>query len=318
MSIDSFFPKIVGCFVLDYFCRISYNYAMKYQTENQKIIVFDKNEFNPKHILECGQIFRYKNIKNNDYVVYSLDKKAEIFERPDCYEIITNDVSYFENFFDLKNDYSVIKSKLKSNPTLKDAVEFGYGIRILNQSPIETIFSFIISANNNIKRIQTLVEKLSQKCGTDMGDFYAFPTLEQIQSQSIQDLRDLGMGFRAKYIFETAKKLDGFDLESLRNFDTQKQLDFLTSLSGVGPKVADCIALFAYHNMYCFPVDTWVQKIYNEYFNNTQIQGQKQAETNRVKIRKNLVAMFDLLSGYAQQYLFYYKRELDTKQSFKS
>ncbi len=280
---------------------------MNYQLSKDKIYVFDKSEFNPKHILECGQIFRYKNIKNNDYVVLSDDKKAEIFETENGYEIITKDVTYFENFFDLKTDYTKIKNQLSyQNTTMKEATKFGYGIRILNQEPFEMIISFIISANNNIKRIQSLVEKLSKKCGKNMGEYFAFPTLNELKTLSLQDLRDMGMGFRAKYIFETAKKLDGVDLDSYRILSTEKQLEFLMSLSGVGPKVADCIALFAYHNMNCFPVDTWVEKIYNDYF-------ATQKETNRLKIRKNLVSQFGELSGYAQQYLFYFKRELEKR-----
>ncbi len=281
---------------------------MKYTIEKDKIIILDKTEFNPKHILECGQIFRYKKLNNNDYVVVSGKEKAEIFETENGYEIITKNIPYFANFFDLSNDYNQIKNKLSTqNETLKKAIEFGYGIRILNQEPIEMIFSFIISANNNIKRIQTLVEKLAEKCGTNMGDYFAFPTLKQMQTLSLDDLKNMGMGFRAKYIFETAKKLEGIDLKKLSEFDTEKQLEFLCSLSGVGPKVADCIALFAYHNMNCFPVDTWVEKIYNQYFAIQQIK-------NRNLIRKNLVAQFGNLSGYAQQYLFFYKRELDKNQ----
>lgn len=278
---------------------------MKYKLENDKILISEKNDFNATHILECGQIFRYKKLDDISYLIFSGDKTAKIVETQNGYDIITKDVQYFENFFDLKNDYSIIKNTLcNQNETLKKATSFGNGIRILNQPPFEMIISFIISANNNIKRIQGLVEKLSVKCGKKMGDFYAFPTIEELSTLSIDDLKNMGMGFRAKYIFETTKKLQGFNLENLRNYETEKLLEFLSTLSGVGPKVADCIALFAYHKMDCFPVDTWVEKIYNSYFS-------KEKETNRVKIRKNLVNNFGNLSGYAQQYLFYYKRELD-------
>ena len=278
---------------------------MEYKILSDRISVLGKDDFHPKHILECGQIFRYKNIKENDYIVFSGNKKAEVKETEIGYDIITNDLPYFENFFDLKTDYSSIKKTLSSqNSTLALASNFGYGIRILNQAPFEMIISFIISANNNIKRIQSLVEKLSQKCGTHMDEYYAFPTCEQIASLSIDDLKQLGMGFRAKYIYATCKKLKDTNLEELRALDTPNLLEFLLTLSGVGPKVADCIALFGYHKMDCFPVDTWVEKIYNCYFSDQKI-------SNRTLIRKNLVEQFSNLSGYAQQYLFYYKRELD-------
>lgn len=278
---------------------------MKYEILADRISILDKDDFNSKHILECGQIFRYRNIGENNYILFSGDKKAEIIETQNGYDIFSNDLLYFENFFDLKTDYSNIKQTLScQNSTLALATKFGCGIRILNQAPFEMIISFIISANNNIKRIQSLVEKLSQKCGTDMGDFFAFPTEEQLLTLTIDDLKVMGMGFRAKYIFNTVKKLQGKNLQELSSLKTNELLAYLSTLDGVGPKVADCIALFAYHKMDCFPVDTWVEKIYNSYFA-TEIL------TNRTQIRKNLVGQFSNLSGYAQQYLFYYKRELD-------
>lgn len=279
---------------------------MKYQIAKDKISIFDKDDFDPIHILECGQIFRYKK-SGNGFVVYSQNKLATIKTFDDHFEILTTDTAYFENFFDLKNDYSALKTRLsKQSETLKLATEFGSGIRILNQNPVEMIFSFIISSNNNIKRIQSLVEKLCQKCGTNMNGFYAFPTIDQIATLSVDDLKQMGMGFRAKYIFETAQALKKTDMSNWQNLNTQELLLELEKLSGVGPKVADCIALFGYHKTDSFPVDTWVEKIYNNYFATTK-------ETNRDKIHKKLLDMFGADSGYAQQYLFYYIREHDKK-----
>ena len=278
---------------------------MEYKKTKDKIEVFGKDEFNSKHILECGQIFRYRLQSDGSYVVLSGDKKAQVFEIENGYQILSKDVDYFENFFDLKADYGKIKNQLLPfGDALKNATQYGYGIRILNQQPFEVIIGFIISANNNIKRIQSLVEKLSQKCGKNMGDYYAFPTPSELSTLSVEDLKALGMGFRAKYIFSTTQKLKDVNLDSLRNLSAEDLIEYLQKLDGVGPKVADCIALFAFHNMGCFPVDTWVEKIYNSFFAETP-------EKNRVKIHQNLIEKFGNLSGYAQQYLFYYKRELD-------
>ena len=200
---------------------------MKYKLENNKISILDKSDFNATHILECGQIFRYKKLEYGSYIVFSGNKCAIIKETATSYEIITKDVAYYENFFDLKNDYSKIKSTLQNqSDTMKLATNFGYGIRILNQPVFEMIISFIISANNNIKRIQNLVEKLSAKCGTNMGDFYAFPKPEQLATLSVDDLKQMGMGFRAKYIFETTKKLQNINLEDYRNKSTKELLEY--------------------------------------------------------------------------------------------
>ena len=283
-----------------------YNINMEYKVDNNIITIIDASQFNPQHILECGQIFRYQKLNANDYVVFSKDKKAVIQKTKTGYQIISNYPDYFVNFFDLDADYNTIKQQLNSMANIMpQATNYGYGIRILNQQPLETIISFIISANNNIKRIKLIIERLCKFCGTNMGNFYAFPTLQQLQKLTQQDFANLGAGFRAKYLFNTIKMLCAVDLQKLRFEPLDYLLNFLQSLSGVGPKVAECIALFAYHNMYCFPVDTWVQKVYNQYFSNSQL-------TNRAQIRKNLVDRFKNLSGYAQQYLFYYKREMDT------
>lgn len=280
---------------------------MFYKRESNKITILDNAQFVPQHILECGQIFRYKKQDDGSYVVCSADKRATITQNGAEYIISSKDIEYFENFFDLKTDYAKIKSVLSAkSDILRQATQFGSGIRILRQPPLEMIVSFIISANNNIARIQSLVEKLCQKCGTNMGDFFAFPTLDQLLTLSVDDLRRMGMGFRAKYIHSTVRALQQKNLDGLRDMQTDERLQYLQTLSGIGPKVADCIALFAYHDMNCFPVDVWVEKVYNSYF-------AKEAQKNRAKIRKELTSTFGELSGYAQQYLFYFKRELDKR-----
>lgn len=278
---------------------------MKYEVQKNKIIINDTTEFNPTHILECGQIFRYKKLNETDYIMFSGDKFAVIAKQNNCYEISTKNVSYFEHFFDLKTDYDKIKSQLAFSNIMQNAINFGYGIRILNQQPLEMIISFIISANNNIKRIQSLVEKLCAKCGTNMGEYFAFPTLNQLKTLTEQDLRQMGLGFRAKYIYNTVRAIEKVDLQNLALLSTPQLLEFLISLSGIGPKVADCIALFGYHKMDCFPVDTWIEKVYKTFF------GGDAEKISRKQIRQKLTHIFGNQSGYAQQYLFYYKREMD-------
>ena len=133
---------------------------MIYEIKNNIIYVTDKSQFNPKHILECGQVFRYGKNNDNNYFVISKDLKATIFEHKNFYEIISNDANYFVNYFDLNTDYNIIKNKLKQDKVLSPMIDFGYGIRILNANPLEMIFSFTISQNNNISRIQKIIEKL--------------------------------------------------------------------------------------------------------------------------------------------------------------
>lgn len=286
---------------------------MIYTRKEDRIIINGGEDFSPTHILECGQVFRFKRTENG-YIVYSLDKCAEIFFNEKAensrIEIVTKDVDYFINYFDLNRDYSQIKSHLKQikfderdSSFLSNAVEYGHGIRILCQDPFESTISFIISANNNIKRIQGIIERISAKCGTNMGNYYAFPTAEQLSTLTEEDFTALGAGYRAKYLVKAVEMLKEFDYQSFKTLPTDEAVSGLLKIMGVGPKVADCILLFGYNRMDVFPVDTWIEKVYNNYFTATPLKSRKE-------IRKNLVEIFKNYSGYAQQYLFYYQREL--------
>ncbi|MBQ7884938.1 MAG: DNA-3-methyladenine glycosylase 2 family protein [Clostridia bacterium] len=272
---------------------------MKYLKEDNCIKVFSKDEFNPEHIFECGQIFSYEK-QGKDYIVYASNKMAKVEEREDYYCIFTNHVDYFVNFFDLNTNYSNIKKQLLSQyPMLNNAIQFGYGMRILKHDYFETIISFIVSANNNIKRIQKILFGIRQKYGTWMNGYYAFPTVEQLLDATEADFKALGAGYRAKYLCEAVKYLNGKDINQYAKMSTPDLNKDLLNIMGVGQKVADCIMLFAFSRQDVFPVDTWIEKVYCAYFNE---------EHNRGVIRKNLVSKFGNMSGYAQQYLFYFQR----------
>lgn len=273
---------------------------MKYKKLKNKIIIEDLTEFNINQILDCGQIFRYW-LNGEDARVISTDKFATIKTYKDYAEIITNDTDYFENFFDLKTDYTSIKNKLKNDKDLLPCIEFGYGIRILHQDLFEMIVSFIISANNNIKRIKNSLNKLSEKFGKNIGEHFAFPTLNELKNATVQDYIDAGLGYRAEQMYATIQKLTDEDLIRFHSLDFDEQVKFLLSLKGVGKKVADCILLFAMGYTDRFPVDTWINKIYNQLHNSNC--------GDRELISNILTEKYGNLSGYAQQYFYYYYRE---------
>lgn len=273
---------------------------LKYKKGKDFIEISGKDDFNPQHILECGQIFSFK--KNGEtYQVFSADKKAEIFETKNGYKIITKNPDYFENFFDLKTDYGKIKQNLKQYDILTKPIEYGYGIRIVKQDLFETVISFIVSANNNIKRIQMILDRMRQKLGQNMGDYYAFPTKEALESVDEKFFTDIGAGYRAKYLYETVRLINEKTLQEWDLLTTPELRKKLVGLSGVGPKVADCILLFGYGRGDVFPVDTWMAQMYNKFYEHQE---------NREIIRYNLTKQFGQLSGYAQQYLFFYMRTL--------
>lgn len=273
---------------------------MIYKIENNIIIVSDKTQFNPKHILECGQVFRFGINENGNYFVISKSYKAEIIEKNDYYEIVSDNPEYFVNYFDLDTDYNEIKKILRQNKVLSPMVDFGYGIRILKGDAEEMIYSYIISQNNNIKRIQKIIEKLCT-IGQSQSDYFAFPTSKELAKESMEFYSSLGAGYRDKFLKSTADVLSKIDLEEIKRKTTEEIYDFLINLTGIGPKVASCILLFGFGKQDKFPVDTWIEQVYYNHFSSEK--------RTRPEIQKYFESEFGKHSGLAQQYLFYYERE---------
>lgn len=278
--------------------------------------------FELKDVFECGQCFRWNKEEDGSYtgvihnIVLNVNKcgeeitfkcigKAEVEEK-EFQDLISN-------YFDLKRNYEDIKDELsKIDDNLKIAVQYGSGIRILNQDLWEMIISFIISANNNIPRIKGIIERMSKKYGNEIittnGCYYTFPTPEQLSNASVQDLRDLGLGFRDIRIYETTKLVleKKVDLEELHNMNTEDARNMLLTLSGVGPKVADCILLFSTLKRFdVFPIDVWVRRVMNDLYIHNPIE----EKVDKKEIKKLADAKFGSIEGLAQQYLFYWKRE---------
>lgn len=278
---------------------------MNYFIENNNIVILNEEDFVIEHILDCGQVFRYQKLEDC-HTIIAKDKIC-VLQKQDPYVILkTSDVNFFINYFDLNRDYGKIKKELTKMDSMIKPIEFGHGIRILNQDLYETIISFIISANNNIPRIKKIIEKLCVNLGERIeGNVYSFPTAEKIVEANVQFLESCGCGYRAPYIYETAKDIVNkkIDLNELKKMNSKDSREYLLKLKGVGPKVASCIELFGLHNMDLFPMDTWSKKIY-------RILGFKE-EANIEKMERNLVDYFKGLSGYAQQYLFYYYRTIN-------
>lgn len=275
---------------------------MNYEITKNKITVFDLKDFDIEKTLQCGQVFRYKN-QGEYFEIITENHRAELRKMKNNVIICCDDEKYFEKYFDLSRNYDIIRIKLKDKGLFDAAIDFGKGIRILRQNPLETLISFIISANNHIPRIKNTIERLCSELGEDCGGYYAFPTAEALAQPDADFYKKCGLGYRADYVNKTANAIiNGFDLQSIYSMPTNSAHKTLCRLSGVGPKVADCVLLFGYNKTDVFPVDTWIIKAYNSYFGK---------ENNPKKIREALIEQFGDLSGFAQQYLFFYKRELD-------
>ena len=268
-------------------------------------------------IFECGQCFRwnkeqdasYTGVFGNNVINVKKENEEVIFDGI-CERNIEN---ICIEYFDLNRDYTKIKCELaKIDENLKKSIEYGKGIRILNQDLWETIISFIISANNNIPRIKGIIERLSKEYGRKImfrgKEYYTFPTKEELKDVSVQDFRKLGLGFRDIRLYETTHMiLDGIvDLKEIENMPTVEARNELLKLSGVGPKVADCILLFSSLKRFdVFPIDVWVRRVMNELY----IKNEDETKVSKKEIQRLADNKFGNLQGLAQQYLFYYRRE---------
>lgn len=285
--------------------------------KEQKYILKNPKSFNLEHIFECGQCFRWNKQENGSYTgifkenVLSVKQQGKDFVfRGICNGNIQNII---EEYFDLSRNYEDMKSKLeKIDESIATSIKHGDGIRLLNQDLWETIISFIISANNNIPRIKGIIERLSAQYGKKIiwkeKSYYTFPTPEQLKDVTVEDYRNLGLGFRDVRLYETVHMvLDGkVNLEKMHNEkDTYKIREQLLSLSGVGPKVADCILLFSsLKRLEVFPIDVWVRRVMNELY----IKNKNENKVNKKEIERVANEKFGNLAGIAQQYLFYWKR----------
>lgn len=287
--------------------------------KEQEYIIKNQDSFELEDIFDCGQCFRWNKNEDKSYTgvikngVLNVKKiKNEIIFKGICNKDISEVV---KQYFDLNRDYQEIKSKLSQiDIYMKTSVEYGKGIRILNQDLWETIISFIISANNNIPRIKGIIERLSEKYGKEIEwnnkKYYTFPTAEELKNVTVDEYRKLGLGFRDIRLYETTKMIleNKVNLDSMKtNKNTEEVRNQLLTLSGVGPKVADCILLFSDLKRFeVFPIDVWVRRVMNDLY----IKDPNEQKVSKKKIEKIANEKFGELAGLAQQYLFYWRREM--------
>lgn len=287
--------------------------------EEQKIILEKINTFELENIFECGQCFRWNRQENGSYTgvfgknIVNVKKQGEnLIIEGICKKDIKETV---KEYFDLDRDYSKIKKTLeKVDQNMQESIQKGQGIRLLNQDLWETIISFILSANNNMPRIKKMIERLAKSYGepiTWRGKIYfLFPTAEQLKEVSIKEYRDLGFGFRDKRIYETTQMIlnKQVDLKKMqKNSNTLEVKEQLLTLSGVGPKVADCILLFStLKRLEVFPIDVWVRRVMNHLY----IKQADEKKVSRKQIEQIASQKFGDLAGIAQQYLFYNRKVL--------
>lgn len=286
---------------------------MKLYEKDNLVILEEIENFDAKAIFTCGQAFRWYEESDGSFTTVHLGRVLNVLNEKDKVIFKGTNLEEFNeiwmDYFDLNTDYKEIRKVLSNNEILPKAMEYGEGIRILNQNHFEMLISFIISANNMIPRIKKSIEVISMRygrfiCEDENRKYYSFPTVEELSKATVEDLREFAkVGFRDKRIFDTVNMIlnEKIDLYSFENLETDTLREELLKFSGVGNKVADCIMLFSYKRGEVFPVDVWIKRVMEELF--------IKKETPVKKISKEADRIFGKYAGYAQQYLFYYGRE---------
>ena len=257
-------------------------------------------KFNLKQTLECGQCFRFTENEDGVFCGVALGRELKFKTNGEMLYINCEQEfadKYAVAYLGFDEDYDAINSILAEDKTLNIAIEYAGGIRILRQEPWETLCSFIISQNNNIKRIAGIIDRLCENFGEDIGGgAFAFPSAEKLSSLSVDDLAPLRSGFRAKYIIDAAKKVYSGEVnfEEIEKADLDSARDMLMKINGVGPKVADCVLLFGFHKLDAFPKDVWIKRIMEKYY------------------PQGLPEFAIKYGGIAQQYLFHYIRTAES------
>lgn len=283
------------------------------------IVMLDHlNHFNITQILESGQVFRFEKISDHSYILNAKQKLIKITQQGQCSSAIFYNTNISEldeiwiPYFDIDTNYEHIASVLaEKDEYMRQAVAFGSGIRILRQDPWEMLISFIISQNKGIPHIKECIRNICEKFGmpleqiNGMGQhYYSFPTPKELSRATEEELRACKVGFRAPYIMDACRKVLNGDiiLNDIYIMPADEGRASLMQIKGVGPKIADCILLFAYAKSEVFPTDVWIKRVIEGmYFEGKEVKPDE--------IQRFAKSYFGDLSGYAQQYLFYYGRE---------
>ncbi|MBZ4646173.1 MAG: 3-methyladenine glycosylase/8-oxoguanine glycosylase [Clostridia bacterium] len=289
-----------------------WNNGMKAYQYNNQVVIEGIKDFNLTHTFECGQCFRWDREQDGSYTGVAYGKVINLKINKGLLVIKNTSLEDFHNFwkyyFDLERDYGAIKDRLSKDEVLERAVSYGWGIRILNQETWECLVSFIISSNNIIPRIKKIIKNISERYGQPIGFgdkvYYSFPQPQDLYNKTMDDLAFCRSGYRCKYILDAARAVcEGrIVLDQLKELDSSAARKELMKVQGIGPKVADCILLFSLQKYDVFPTDVWVRRVMGHFYLGEDVSIKD--------VQRYSAEQYGNLAGFAQQYLFYYAREL--------
>ena len=281
----------------------------------------DAVPFNLDVTLCCGQVFRWDRKGDWWYGVVG-DKAFKVRQTGAELEFAGVNETVIVQYFGLDDDLQKISASIGRDAHIRRALSAFWGLRLIRQKPWECLISYICATYKNIPAIRHMLLQLSRKFGEkkvfDGCDFFTFPTPAKLACASEKSLATCGLGYRAKYVQATSKRIfeNDFELEGLRQLSYEQAKNQLCSLAGVGPKVADCVLLFSLGKTEAFPVDRWVERvILNHYAQQLQSElvqrlSRREGLTNSDYSLLNAFGRryFGEYAGYAQEYLYHYER----------
>ena len=269
---------------------------------------FAAHDLHLGHTLESGQAFRWSRLAEGDYegVVGRCIVRAT--QRNGTVTLRGAPKAELRSYFQLDADLDAIMRSFPDDPPMRRAVTFCRGMRLLRQEPWETLASFICSSTKQIVQIRQIVAHLCNDLGEPIHKnsaiHHAFPSVSAVARATEARLRACKMGFRARYLLESARMIDSgkVRVDAIAGMDYPRAAEELMTLPGVGPKIADCALLFAWGRQEAFPMDVWIERALRRlYFRgNPRVTRRQLAEFTR--------SHFGPHAGYAQQYLFHYVR----------
>lgn len=269
--------------------------------EHEKKYTRLSGAINMEQTLFCGQCFHWQ-AQDRGYIGCVNGNAAFIERAGDAYAIHSSESdAYWHNYFDMDRDYDAIAKRYAFDAHVQAAFHAFDGLRVLRQPVWETLCAFIISTNNNVKRISGIMQRLSLELGQEQRALshavHAFPPPEAIARAGEARLRALGLGYRAPFLLEAARKVEsGYELAALCTIGYEDALNALLSFKGVGEKVADCVLLFACGYPEAFPIDVWMRRVMTALY---QCGGSDRA------LKAEGMRMFGADAGVVQQVLFH-------------
>ena len=273
-------------------------------------------DFDLEKTLESGQVFHWQKV-GDGFVGAIGDLPVYVEQRGEFLKVREGEAArsprrplpeMIARYFALDHPLAEICDSFPKDPVMNAARNFCHGLRIIRQPKWECLATFICSSMKQVAHIRQISLALRRRFGERwrIGDqlVYTFVSPPRLAQASEKELLECKLGYRAKNLRATARLVSSgqVDLEAwsaLSDAELRKQL---CALPGVGPKIANCVMLFAYERLRAFPIDVWIERVLRQHYFS------RRRKMSAQRLRQFSETYFGEYGGYAQQYLFHHAR----------